>query len=241
MLDGGRLVAIVPINQPLKKTHTQRQNPSTPARQSSASSSRFLVACSLQKALGVTNPPQRPRRHTNRRRRRRRRSSPSVRGALGSRRHPSGHGSRALSAAGHTRRRHKAHTALPAAPHTPYHAPALEAQALPALELALQSQGALLFLAEIAFGALGGELVRRVGGLQLVDGGEEVGDLVARFGDVVGERGVLFLATLDLLREVAHGAVDGADAAGFGGAGCFGCFEGFFELRVDIVVSIDCR
>jgi hypothetical protein len=94
---------------------------------------------------------------------------------------------------------------------------AIHAEDFPALELALETEGLLALLAEFAFGALGGELGLGVGGLEVVDGGEEVGDLVAGFGDVVGELGVLFLAALDLRFEVFDGAVDGADGAGFVG------------------------
>lgn len=107
----------------------------------------------------------------------------------------------------------------------------LHPQDLPALQLPLQPEGLFAFLAQLALGALGRQLALRVGGLELVDGGEEGGDLVAGLGNVLGQGGVLLLAALDLRFQVFDRAVDGADAAGFVGFPGRGGFELLFELR----------
>lgn len=56
---------------------------------------------------------------------------------------------------------------------------ALGAEVLPSLQFTLKAQVLFSFFAEFALGTLSGELVRRVGGLKIVDRGEEVGNLVA--------------------------------------------------------------
>jgi hypothetical protein len=63
------------------------------------------------------------------------------------------------------------------------------------------------------------KLRRGIRGLELIDIGEEGGDLIAGLGEVIGHGGVLLVAALDLGLEVRDGAVDVADGAGFLGAG----------------------
>jgi hypothetical protein len=73
-------------------------------------------------------------------------------------------------------------------------------------------------------------LVGGIGGLEFVDRGEEIADLVTGFVDVFGEQGDGFVAALDLGLEVADCAVDIADAAGFGVA----CVLEVFELALKL-------
>ena len=95
------------------------------------------------------------------------------------------------------------------------------AAAAEAFELALQAETLLALFAELALGALGGELRGGVGGLELVDCLKQTLDLVAGLGEVFGQDGDGLFAALDLCLEVFDCAVDVADAAGFGVAALF--------------------
>jgi len=98
-------------------------------------------------------------------------------------------------------------------------------QPLPPLQFPLQPQPLLLLLSQIPFGSLRRKLGPRLLGLQLIDRLQQALDLVAAFGDVVGELLGLFLAAADLRLEVADGAVVGADGAQGRGVAGFLAFE----------------
>ncbi len=87
------------------------------------------------------------------------------------------------------------------------------ADALPALELALEAEDLLALLAQLALGAAGGQLHAGLGGPQLVDCLEQLVGLVAQPADVVLQLGVLAVAALDLALQVLDRAVDVADRA----------------------------
>jgi hypothetical protein len=66
------------------------------------------------------------------------------------------------------------------------HAASLDAQAAVPFQLALQAETLLALFAELALGALGGQLRGGVGGLEFVDCLEQALDFVARFGEIFG-------------------------------------------------------
>jgi hypothetical protein len=116
-----------------------------------------------------------------------------------------------------------------------YTAAQTAAPAAEAFELALEAETLLALFAELALGALGGELRGGVGGLELVDCLEQTLDLVAGLGEVFGQDGDGLFAALDLRLEILDCAVDVAYAASFGVAALLQVFELLFELRCMLV------
>ena len=111
----------------------------------------------------------------------------------------------------------------------------LEPQALPPFQLALEPQHALFLLAQLALRPLRRQLAGRVARLQLVDRRQQARDLVARFGQVLRERCVLLVPTLDLRLQVLDLSVNRAHASGFGGTLCECRFKRGFELWTVLV------
>ena len=96
---------------------------------------------------------------------------------------------------------------------TPNSAASLNAQGLPALQLAFQTQGFLTLFAEISLGAAGQQLGIRVVMLELLDVAEEPFNLVPSSVDIVIQLGVHLVPSVNLGLEVLDSAVNIAKRA----------------------------
>jgi hypothetical protein len=117
-------------------------------------------------------------------------------------------------------------------------AASLNAQALPALELAFESECFLAFFSKLALSTAGQKMCVRVVMLDLLNITEEAFNLVPSTVEIVSELGVHLIAAIDLGLEILDSAINITKRALLGTMLALLIFQMSFELKKRAYVSM---